>query len=667
MLNESRANRRAIVRCCSSHAGDTQHVPPEHRRFRRIHGLQSPLHPQQIIGWILLIIVFIGTFTVLLTTPPLLPNLRFVLLLLFTALFLLHVLAHLTVSLLDPADPEVRARPAGVIVPEFDRTKHRHVIENGRCHLCNITTRSQRTKHCSICNKCVPRFDHHCKWLNNCIGGRNYPAFLVCLGSTLIVALAVTALALTELVLVNAHLVVDDQCSNSSNDNNNDSRNNNRNNDTSMNNATTTSPFVPVPGTGSLILVTIIGVLSAIAAVLLIHLCIFHGYIACLGLTTYEYVRRKRERSVAGAIANSGAVPTTAAGLCGTPYCTAADGEDVEGRTTSGARGLYSHFCENGPLFKNDTAGTMRMTMATTDVYVCSTHQERRDDQLTAANGKAICSKTLPSTKNSRNFRLCFSYDSRTTETSIQASSSQTMDAMAESRNHGESPDTKSSSTPSPVSCCFSIMNHPDGSRHDGQKSRTGEHRAESTKRSCGTMKRIQTFLQARLRKGSRQRLIASSSAIVRHCGNKIIPQTSDGSPDIALTLTEDQDRTVVETGMTNLTTPSPDFPRPPTRLPALDLSHTVRKIRRVSSSATDISVLGQIPPTAIPKRNQAHFRSRRNTNFSKKRPRFKVGSHVVTQTAQLSPIPESEFSKPATPRSPSRSGSAFAFPPLHE
>lgn len=268
---------RAMLRVCAPHSGLT---PPEHRKWRRLHGLQLPLHPQQVAGWLTLFVFAAAVFFVL--VPALGDPLRPLLFSVLVGLFLLHLVSHLTALLLDPADAPLRRLKSANLVPEFDRTKHAHVIENGRCHLCNIKTSGSRTKHCSVCNKCVGKFDHHCKWLNHCIGGRNYVAFLVCVVSAVAASACIVAVAVAELVLYH----VDRSWLNLSG--------------MSSPPSPTFDPAdlqVHLDDQVFLFIVGSIGVLAAITAGLLLHLCLFHVYISILGITTYEYIRSYRQMS----------------------------------------------------------------------------------------------------------------------------------------------------------------------------------------------------------------------------------------------------------------------------------------------------------------------------------------------------------------------------------
>ena len=44
------------------------------------------------------------------------------------------------------------------------------------CEICD-THVHDTAKHCGSCNRCVDGFDHHCRWLNNCVGRANYKLF----------------------------------------------------------------------------------------------------------------------------------------------------------------------------------------------------------------------------------------------------------------------------------------------------------------------------------------------------------------------------------------------------------------------------------------------------------------------------------------------------------
>ncbi|XP_063972149.1 uncharacterized protein LOC135159979 isoform X2 [Diachasmimorpha longicaudata] len=508
MLNAS----NSLHRCCSLQSSSG---PPELRKTRRLHGLQLPLHPLQVGGWLVLVLLSSGGFVSVI--PHLSAPLRTPFTLTLGAILAVHAFTHVFALVLDPSDPQVRKQPTNNVVPEFDRTKHLHVIENGRCHLCNITTTSKRTKHCSVCNKCVKKFDHHCMWLNSCVG-------------------------------------------------------------------------------------------EPIAAALLIHLCIFHGYIAYLGLTTYEYVRNKREQRALM--------------------------QEDHSKMSHSSISNY-HFC------KDLKSGEEPPKVSdTSQVYICSTHTTQSDS-------------TPGRNKEKRNFHLYFTYETPADATSFELSQT----ASGEQRPEDFTESVKGAElkplTPSPVSCCFSIMHR---SWTDRKKKKGSSHRNEEDKvvTRCTPVRRIQTFLRSRLRKNARQRTLDSTRGRKNRIG-PIIGSSGPNAEEAKNGPQIEEKGSPIESIAGNIQRESPEVSNVslevavrPIKLPPLNLPST-----------DDIIHENSVFTLPVMKRSQ-QLRIRRPSFH--RRPRFKMSPHV-TQSAQLSPIPESEFSKPASPRSPPKL-KHFTFPP---
>ncbi|GFH17248.1 palmitoyltransferase, partial [Haematococcus lacustris] len=279
----------------------------------RRHGCERPWDPHQVGALVYFSALCAGCYAFQFQIVEE-PASRVVLGVLYTLALLLVLALYLAACLTDPSDPGLRGPTQG----SYYCAACQVWLDAGEKHKCSAQERArlmlhylpanlhgpghlqatvgETSKHCRACDRCVEGFDHHCKWLNNCVGQKNYKRFFALVLFTLSLLVLQLAWALWLFVISFTQQDSMRDCVRQQYGN--------------------TVNYSGWQGASLLAAQAMLALyaITVIAAVLLIvELCSFHLVLISRGMSTYDFIIAQRQ-------ARSGqadSLPSTASSLMG--------------------------------------------------------------------------------------------------------------------------------------------------------------------------------------------------------------------------------------------------------------------------------------------------------------------------------------------------------------
>ncbi|KAK7198737.1 palmitoyl acyltransferase 11 [Novymonas esmeraldas] len=163
-----------VLGCCTplSADGEWQDVYGDPVRPRRT-GYEFPPDALQVGAWAAIAVLAVLHYTVQI---PFFDGALFIVVLVISSVLVASVvLTKVALELYPQQDPEV-------FRTDIPRLHQDQLVQESAapgtepCVFCRRFVQVG-CKHCSVCDKCVPGFDHHCRWLNSCVGAKNYRLF----------------------------------------------------------------------------------------------------------------------------------------------------------------------------------------------------------------------------------------------------------------------------------------------------------------------------------------------------------------------------------------------------------------------------------------------------------------------------------------------------------